>query len=54
MNKKAAKKLRSMINPQDEVTLRVYRRAKKQYVKTPKHLRSDFLISLDQMLNKDL
>jgi hypothetical protein len=51
MNKKVSKKIRKIINPQDEVTRRVYRRAKKQYIKVPKGLRGDFLKSLDSMIN---
>lgn len=54
MNNNAAKKIRSIINPQDETTRKVYRRAKKQYAKTPKHLREAFLSSLSIMLNGDL
>jgi len=53
MNKQASKRIRKIINPQDEVTRRVYRRAKKQYVKVPKALREDFLKSLDSMINGD-
>lgn len=51
MNKKAAKKIRKIINPQDATTRRVYRRAKKQYAKTPKNLKEDFLLSLEVMLS---
>tara|TARA_R110000803_G_scaffold208530_2_gene277264 strand:+ start:469 stop:642 length:174 start_codon:yes stop_codon:yes gene_type:complete len=51
MNSAAAKKIREIINPQDATTRRVYRRAKKQYNKTPKHLRSDFLLSLAVLLS---
>ena len=51
MNKKASKKIRKIINPQDEVTRRVYRRAKKQYAKVPRNLREDFLKSLELMIN---
>jgi len=52
MNSKTAKKIREIINPQDAVTRRVYRRAKKQYMKTPKHLRKEFLLSLDLILSQ--
>tara|TARA_R110000803_G_scaffold59174_1_gene117647 strand:+ start:10774 stop:10947 length:174 start_codon:yes stop_codon:yes gene_type:complete len=51
MNKSVAKKIRKIINPRDEITRRVYRRAKKQYCKVPKGLREEFLISLDEMIN---
>tara|TARA_R110000772_G_scaffold64397_1_gene144098 strand:+ start:403 stop:561 length:159 start_codon:yes stop_codon:yes gene_type:complete len=50
MNNKIAKKIRQIINPQDEVTRRVYRRAKKQYLKTPVKLRGAFLESLSSLL----
>jgi hypothetical protein len=53
MNKKIAKKLRKIINPQDAITRRVYRRAKKQYMKTPKALRADFLFSLSHLINSE-
>jgi hypothetical protein len=53
MNSAAAKKIREIINPRDATTRRVYRRAKKQYMKTPKHLRSDFLLSLAVLLSSD-
>lgn len=51
MNNKTAKKIRSIIQPRDSITRKVYRRAKKQYTKTPKHLREDFLLSLESILN---
>lgn len=50
MNNKTAKKIRSIIQPQDVITRKVYRRAKKQYTKTPKHLRKNFLLSLENIL----
>jgi hypothetical protein len=50
MNNKAAKKIRSIINPEDAITRKVYRRAKKQYKKTPKPLRAEFLSALEKML----
>lgn len=53
MNNEVAKKIRDIIDPQDATTRRVYRRAKKQYMKTPKHLRADFLLSLSQLLSND-
>lgn len=51
MNSKKAKKIRSIVKPQDAITRKVYRRAKKQYLKTPKPLRNDFLKSLEILLN---
>lgn len=53
MNSEAAKKIRKIIKPQDATTRRVYRRAKKQYMKTPKNLREDFLLSLSELLSYD-
>ena len=53
MNKKVSKKIRKIINPRDEITRRVYRRAKKQYKIVPKNLKKEFLDSLDQMINGD-
>tara|TARA_R110000772_G_scaffold117012_6_gene222324 strand:+ start:169 stop:330 length:162 start_codon:yes stop_codon:yes gene_type:complete len=53
MNNKAAKKLRAIINPQDKITRKVYRRAKKQYNKTPKNLREDFLLFLRDAMSPD-
>lgn len=54
MNAKISKKLRSIINPEDAITRRVYRRAKEQYKKVPKNLKKQFLASLeDHMLGVD-
>jgi hypothetical protein len=53
MNNEVAKKIREIIKPQDPTTRRVYRRAKKQYMKTPKHLRAEFLLSLSELLSND-
>jgi hypothetical protein len=50
MNGKISKKIRSITNPEDPITRKVYRRAKKQYTKTPKPLRKDFLASLESIL----
>ena len=52
MNNRAAKKIRAIIDPQDDITRRVYRRAKKQYSKTPSHLKNAFLDSLRVILSK--
>lgn len=51
MNNRVAKKIRKIINPQDTITRKVYRRAKKQYTKTPKNLKADFLVSLSSILD---
>lgn len=53
MNGRTAKKIRSIIRPEDRITRKVYRRAKKQYAKTPKNLRKDFLINLDLIINQN-
>ena len=50
MNNAAAKKIREIINPRDATTRRVYRRAKKQYNKTPKNMKADFLLSLESVM----
>jgi len=53
MNNRTAKKIRKIINPQDKITRKVYRRAKKQYTKTPNNLKLDFLRSLEDVLSPD-
>ena len=50
MNNRTAKKIRKIINPQDAITRKVYRRDKKQYNKTPKNLKAEFLSSLSLLL----
>jgi hypothetical protein len=52
MSGSTSKKIRRIINPRDEITKRVYRRTKKQYLKVPSKLRDDFLKSIDEMINK--
>lgn len=54
MNNKVAKRIRKITGYQDDITRKVYRRAKKQYTKTPKNLKKSFLDSLESMLNGDL
>lgn len=53
MNNNKAKKIRSIINPDDKISRRVYRRSKKQYTKTPKNLKLDFLVTLEKLINKE-
>lgn len=53
MNNRTAKKIRSIIRPDDATTRRVYRRAKKQYIKTPRNLKKDFIMSLSILMSKD-
>lgn len=48
MRNKIAKKLRSIIMPDGNSTnKRVYRRAKKQYSKLPKHARRDYITGIE-------
>jgi len=54
MNGRIAKKIRKITHPQNTITKKVYRRAKKQYTKTPTPLKAQFLESLEKMLNGDL
>jgi hypothetical protein len=54
MRSSASKKIRKIIKPRDEITRRVYRRAKKQYAKVPESLKEDFLKSLNDMINGDI
>lgn len=53
MNNKKAKQIRKIIQPQDAITRRVYRRAKKQYNKTPKPLRAEYISELGYLLDLD-
>ena len=53
MNNRTAKKIRSIIRPDDATTRRVYRRAKKQYTKTPSNLKKDFIASLKILMSGD-
>lgn len=54
MNNRTSKKIRKIIQPNDKITRKVYRRAKKQYTKTPNPLKKDFLLSLQSLLDGDL
>jgi hypothetical protein len=51
MNNNVAKKIRKIIKPTDKITRRVYRRAKKQYTKTPSNLKKDFLLALEDTMS---
>ena len=51
MNRRIAKKLRAIVNPQDEVSKRVYKRLKKQYLSLSKEARPIFLEEVDYFLN---
>lgn len=50
MNQRAAKKIRKIINPQDAITKRVYRRAKKAFKKiNSPEAKRDFLLALENL-----
>jgi hypothetical protein len=51
MNQKAAKQIRSIIPPNDPVSRRNYRRAKKKYSRLPALAKPLFMIQLAEMLN---
>ena len=51
MNRRIAKKLRAIVNPQDEVSKRVYKRLKRQYLSLSKEARPVFLEEVDYFLN---
>ena len=51
MNRRIAKKLRAIVNPQDEVSKRVYKRLKKQYLSLSKEARPVYLEEVDYFLN---
>lgn len=51
MNGRKAKEIRGIINPEDAMTRRVYRRFKKLYVRTPKDKR-DALVESAQLMIK--
>lgn len=50
MNNKKAKKIRSIISPENEISRRTYRRAKKIYTRLPEHAKNDFLEGLQKMI----
>lgn len=51
MNNKTAKKIKSLINLDDEISRRVYRRLKKQYNKLSKDAKPIFLENVKKLLN---
>lgn len=53
MNGKKSKQIRKIVKPQDPITRRVYRRAKKQYNKTPRSLRAEYISELSFLLDLD-
>ena len=51
MNRRISKKLRAIVNPQDAVSKRVYKRLKKQYMGLSKEARPVFLEEVNYFLN---
>jgi hypothetical protein len=51
MNNKKAKKLRKILSPENPVSKRAYRRAKKIYTRLSKDGKRDFLAGLEAMVN---
>jgi|TARA_B100000131_G_C17680548_1_gene436316 hypothetical protein len=51
MNRRISKKLKSIVDPQDPVSKRVYKRLKKQYKRLSKDARPLFLEQADYILN---
>jgi hypothetical protein len=49
MNNKKAKKLRSILPVDNEVSRRAYRRAKKLYNRLPAKAKNDFIEGLEEM-----
>jgi hypothetical protein len=49
MNNKKAKKLRQILPPENAMSKRAYRRAKKFYSRLPEHAKADFLAGLEAM-----
>jgi hypothetical protein len=47
MNNKKAKKLRKIINPENPISKRAYRRAKKAYSRLPEKAKGDFLMGME-------
>lgn len=50
MNNKKAKKLRKILNPDNPISKRVYRRAKRAYSRLPENAKGDFLMGIEAML----
>lgn len=51
MNNKKAKKLRQILPPENPVSKRAYRRAKKIYSRLSQEGKKDFLAGLETMIN---
>lgn len=49
MNNKKAKKLRQILPPENPMSKRAYRRAKKIYTRLPENAKADFLAGLEAM-----
>ena len=50
MNNKKAKKLRKILSPENPISKRAYRRAKKIYCRLPEESKTDFLMGLEAMI----
>lgn len=50
MNNKKAKRLRKMLSPENPISKRSYRRAKKLYSSLPEESKVDFLMSIEAMI----
>lgn len=50
MNNKKAKKLRKILSPENPISKRAYRRAKKIYSRLPEQSKTDFLMGLEAMI----
>jgi len=50
MNNKKAKKLRKILSPENPISKRAYRRAKKIYSRLPEESKADFLMGLEAMV----
>lgn len=50
MNNKKAKRLRKMLSPENPISKRSYRRAKKLYSRLPEESKLDFLTGIEAMI----
>jgi len=50
MNNKKAKKLRKILSPENPISKRAYRRAKRIYSRLPEESKVDFLMGLEAMI----
>jgi hypothetical protein len=52
MRNTVAKKLRKLVNPENPITRRVYRRLKKEYSSLSKDKKAEFMVSLGKSFLK--